>query len=94
MLQAHKLFESWPGEGVEVLGLVSTWYDTKVKSVVLMESYFRREVVVEEDKRPGSSLPPPEWAKPISGKAKGNVTGIREVFVQSGSPIDDYFLPQ
>jgi len=68
-------------EQVCVLWLLWTRYDPNTKDVVLLEAFVWREIIIEDKEDPRSLLPLFEGSKAVGGKAKCDVTMIREVMV-------------
>ena len=50
-----------------------------MNAIFLLETYFRREIVVEKYDRPTCLIAPLEWSKTVHQKTKGDVTFIRKV---------------
>jgi len=69
-------------EGVCVLWLFWTGYDTSTQNVVLLEALVRREIIIENEENPHGMLPLLEWSEAIGGEAKRDITMIREVIVR------------
>ena len=68
-------------EQVCILWLLWTRYNSNTKDVVLLEVFIWREIIIEDKEDPHGLLPLFEGSEAIGGKAKCNVTMIREVMV-------------
>ncbi|KAG5639820.1 hypothetical protein DXG03_003329, partial [Asterophora parasitica] len=65
----EKLENERPKEGVNVLGLLQAWDDTKGKDVVEMVADFGREVIIEDYEQPCYALSFLEGGKAVGGEA-------------------------
>ena len=69
--------------------LLGAWNDAESKDLADVESYFRREIVVEYDDWPSGTLPSVKQCKPISRQAQRDVTMVIKVVTDAAE--DTYY---
>ena len=92
--ETEELLDGWPEEGIEVDRLLGTRNDPDSKDVFEMSSNVRAEVVIEQDKGPGSLCAPFEGGEAISGQAKCDIALILEELVRELLPVNSDVLAE